>query len=34
AWTRTTPPPAPTGSSTASTAEWGLVDDDAPGPQA
>ncbi|MBI6742884.1 PilT/PilU family type 4a pilus ATPase [Pseudomonas syringae] len=30
----TTPPPAPTGSSTASTAEWGLVDDDAPGPQA
>ncbi|WP_046398148.1 PilT/PilU family type 4a pilus ATPase [Pseudomonas avellanae] len=30
----TTPPPAPTGSSTASTAEWGLVDDDEPGPQA
>ncbi|KPW68923.1 Twitching motility protein PilT [Pseudomonas syringae pv. broussonetiae] len=30
----TTPPPAPIGSSTASTAEWGLVDDDAPGPQA
>ncbi|RMS41255.1 PilT/PilU family type 4a pilus ATPase [Pseudomonas ficuserectae] len=30
----TTTPPAPTGSSTASTAEWGLVDDDAPGPQA
>ncbi|ALU60971.1 MULTISPECIES: PilT/PilU family type 4a pilus ATPase [Pseudomonas] len=34
AGTLTTPPPAPTGSSTASTAEWGLVDDDAPGPQA
>ncbi|WP_440856910.1 PilT/PilU family type 4a pilus ATPase [Pseudomonas syringae] len=34
AGTMTTPPPAPTGSSTASTAEWGLVDDDAPGPQA
>ncbi|WP_116827586.1 PilT/PilU family type 4a pilus ATPase [Pseudomonas syringae] len=34
AGTLTTPPLAPTGSSTASTAEWGLVDDDAPGPQA
>ncbi|OBS37249.1 type IV pili twitching motility protein PilT [Pseudomonas syringae pv. syringae] len=34
AGTLTTPPPAPTGSSMASTAEWGLVDDDAPGPQA
>ncbi|RMO68319.1 Pilus retraction protein PilT [Pseudomonas syringae pv. aptata] len=34
AGTLTTPPPAPTGPSTASTAEWGLVDDDAPGPQA
>jgi twitching motility protein PilU len=34
AGTLTTPPPAPTGSSTASTSEWGLVDDDAPGPQA
>ncbi|RMN23348.1 Twitching motility protein [Pseudomonas coronafaciens pv. porri] len=32
--TLTTPPPAPTGSRTANTAEWGLVDDEEPGPQA